>query len=209
MGRRQERPVEEPCERSESAMKSAAKTDRSSALHANADRGTDQPPTRAGRASLTTTLMLIASATPQAQWSVSQLSEARSELAATHAGGVALFAGGRTIGGSKSDVVDLYDVSTGTWSVAALSQARSGLAATSAGDIAIFAGGIDASGSRSAMVDLYDATTGTWSTASLSEAREAPASASWGDVVAFFGGNVSFAQGTTTVDIYDAATDTW
>jgi hypothetical protein len=45
--------------------------------------------------------------------------------------------------GGLSDVVDVFNVSSGTWSTAALSQARKSLAATSLPNagVAIFAGG--------------------------------------------------------------------
>jgi hypothetical protein len=46
-----------------------------------------------------------------------------------------------------SNVVDIFNVATGTWSTAALSQARGNLAATSLPDagVAIFAGGYSTS----------------------------------------------------------------
>jgi hypothetical protein len=43
--------------------------------------------------------------------------------------------------GLVSNVVDLYNYTSGTWSTAQLSVARSYLAATSVGNVAIFAGG--------------------------------------------------------------------
>ncbi len=52
----------------------------------------------------------------------------------------AIFAGGYSSSG-YSNVVDIYDASTGQWSTATLSQARDGLAATTVGTEAIFAGG--------------------------------------------------------------------
>jgi hypothetical protein len=64
-------------------------------------------------------------------------------------GGVAVFATCACLmpcaanGGSYSNVVDIFNVRSGTWSTAALSQARGYLAATSLPDagVAIFAGG--------------------------------------------------------------------
>jgi hypothetical protein len=69
-------------------------------------------------------------------WSTAQLSVARSYLAATSVGNIAIFAGG-----SSSDAVDLFDITTGLWSTAQLSVARVFLASTSLGKVAIFAGG--------------------------------------------------------------------
>ncbi len=49
----------------------------------------------------------------------------------------------RAVESGASDVVDIFNVATGTWSTAILSQARAGLAATSlpSAGVAIFAGG--------------------------------------------------------------------
>ena len=74
-------------------------------------------------------------------WSTAQLSVARSYLAATSVGNIAIFAGGFPAGGFASDVVDLFDITTGLWSTAQLSVARVFLASTSLGKVAIFAGG--------------------------------------------------------------------
>ena len=76
------------------------------------------------------------------RWSTAQLSVARSYLAATSVGNIAIFAGGFPAGG-PSDAVDLFDITTGLWSTAQLSVVRQGLAATSVGNTAIFAGGIE------------------------------------------------------------------
>jgi hypothetical protein len=73
------------------------------------------------------------------RWSTAQLSLARTQLAATSVGKVAIFAGGADTSG-QSNVVDLYDSGTGRWSTAQLSQQRSLLSATSVGKVAIFAG---------------------------------------------------------------------
>ena len=69
-------------------------------------------------------------------WTTAQLSVARSSLAGTSVGNLAIFAGGY-----NSKVVDLYNSATGAWSTAQLSVARYSLAATSVGNLAIFAGG--------------------------------------------------------------------
>ncbi len=66
-----------------------------------------------------------------AKWSTDTLSVARSALAATAVGNVALFAGGRDP--SYSDVVDIFDALTRTWSTTSLSQARYFPVATAAG----------------------------------------------------------------------------
>ena len=82
-------------------------------------------------------------------WSTAQLSVARTDLAVTSVGNVAIFAGGsaRDAGPTwstaqlKSNAVDLYNSASGTWSTAQLSTGRSSLVATSVENVAIFAGG--------------------------------------------------------------------
>ena len=59
-------------------------------------------------------------------WSTAQLSQARAYLSATSAGNQVFFAGGLDSSGNTSNVVDIYNTSTGMWTTAALSQARSG-----------------------------------------------------------------------------------
>ncbi len=92
----------------------------------------------------------IGAAEAQGTWSTAQLSVARSHLAATSVGNLAIFAGGLVYyyptgsvspSSTESDVVDLYNSATGTWSTARLSVARYNLAATSVGNLAFFAGG--------------------------------------------------------------------
>ena len=48
----------------------------------------------------------------------------------------------RAIAVAYSNVVDVYNVTTGAWSTAQLSVARIGLAAASVGNVALFAGGL-------------------------------------------------------------------
>lgn len=65
----------------------------------------------------------------------SDLSAPRYGLAAAGLSNKILFAGGVfEVNTSYSNVVDIYDVNTGTWSTAALSQARYSLAAAAAGN---------------------------------------------------------------------------
>ena len=67
-------------------------------------------------------------------WTTAHLSQPRDELAAVTAGGKVFFAGGNLVDGTSSDVIDIYDLTTGLWSVAHLSVAREHLSATSVGD---------------------------------------------------------------------------
>jgi autotransporter-associated beta strand protein len=128
---------------------------------------------------------------------------------------MAFFAGGATNSNDSnpSNVVDIYNTSTGTWSTATLSQARTDLAATSAGNQVFFGGGNENNGETgpySNVVDIYNTSTGTWSTATLSVGRSGLAAASAGNDVVFGGGGDSPNTGyVNTVDIYNTSTGIW
>lgn len=146
-----------------------------------------------------------------------QLSDPRVEIATAVIGNKVFFAGGQDAewDGSMyvcvpSDVVDVYDVTTGNWTTAQLSQARAGMASAVLDGKAYFAGGYLGNGTLTDRVDIYDAVNDVWSTATLSVAR-----AFYGGGVAI-GGRVMFAGGITgemvcsdAVDIYDPMGDTW
>ena len=112
---------------------------------------------------------------PAQSWSTATLSQSRAGFnLATSAGNDVFFAGGLAANGA-SNVVDIYNISSGSWSTADLTQARYALGAASAGNFALFAGGYTGS-SYSNVVDIYNTSAGTWSTATLSQARDVPAS---------------------------------
>jgi len=78
-------------------------------------------------------------------WTTASLSMPRENMAATTVGNYAVFAGGtitddlgRTV---ASNIVDIFNVSTGLWSTASVSESASGMAATSVGESALFAWG--------------------------------------------------------------------
>ncbi|MFL5587807.1 MAG: neuraminidase-like domain-containing protein, partial [Ktedonobacteraceae bacterium] len=102
------------------------------------------------------------------------LSTARSELAATTVGNLAIFAGGAVPDPGdaywgESAVVDIFDAQTRQWikdkngQPFTLSMARGDIAATTVGNLAIFAGGFG-----SDVVDIFDAQTRQWITDKLS-----------------------------------------
>ena len=176
-----------------------------------------------------TVLAWVCSQAPGLAWgsgfshTTADLSQARTLLAGTGAGDLALFGGG-TRGfqsGQASDVVDVYDGRTGNWSVEHLSVARFGLAATSVGTKAIFAGGAsEYSGGCSLRVysdavDIYDTDARTWLQAALSQPRTWLSAASVGSKALFAGGEysgggfVGSLYVSDVVDIYDAAMDRW
>ena len=93
------------------------------------------------------------------QWVSETLDNARSNIAATSVGNLAIFAGGKDDNG-YSDVVDIYNADTGEWTRGNwLSEARSYFTATSVGNLAIFAGGYGDNG-YSNVVDIYNAISG-------------------------------------------------
>lgn len=112
------------------------------------------------------------------------------------------FAGGDTQTGNPrfSDLVEIFDQSTGVWSTAHLSVGRDGPAAVAVGNKVVFAGGFANSSSQENVVDIYDATTGVWNTAQLS----AP-----GTVIAKVVGHKAYFLGASSLDIYDADMNTW
>ncbi len=140
------------------------------------------------------------------------LSVARSAIAATTVGTEAIFAGGLDENGLVSNVVDIYDDSTGVWSTASLPQACQGMTAVSVGNYAIFAGGIGSNGSPSNEVDIYDATTGIISAIQPSgstQLLDGMTVATVGSQVLFAGGIGSNGEPSAEVDIYDTRTGNW
>lgn len=98
------------------------------------------------------------------KWSTDTLSQNRFDITATSAGDKAFFAGGgylppNVYSQSFSDVVDIYDNSTGKWTVSKLSKARSALSSTSSNGKAFFAGGYSDLYILSDVVDIYETAT--------------------------------------------------
>ena len=149
-------------------------------------------------------------------WSTANLSQARSGVAASVVGDVALFGGGQTSTTEVSDRVDIYNFSTGTWTTASLSEARFFCTAVTIGQKVLFAGGTNADNEQSSTVDIYDHSTGEWSTSHLSAARSFTTKAVSACGLAFFppGAILDLPTFLTTgavniVDIYDGINDTW
>jgi len=127
-------------------------------------------------------------------WSSSErLSAGRWGLVAASVRDVALFAGGQGNNGLPSDIVDIYNSTSGNWEVHHLSLPRTNLAAAAAGTKIYFAGGRFWNKTEAPIpvdvVDIYDVNTRQWTVATLSEPRELLVGTSWGNWVAFAGGN--------------------
>jgi len=143
-------------------------------------------------------------------WSTATLSQARGDATVAVVGNLAMFAGG--VSGStsgtpsfpiRSDVVDIYNASSGAWSTAALSEARTQIAATTVGQKVLFAGGRVGLGASDS-VDIFDASSQQWSVAKLSQERPRIAATTVGSKAIFAGG-----EENDTVDIYDEKTSVW
>jgi kelch-like protein 20 len=125
-------------------------------------------------------------------------------------GNKVLFAGGQSNNYQNiSDVVDIYEATTGQWTTANLSQPRNALASVTLGTKVFFAGGQSNSAhDDTTRVDVYDSQTNSWSTAELSEPRHYVSPVAVGDKVLFAGGwNTSGER--STVDIYDIQSNSW
>lgn len=148
-------------------------------------------------------------------WEVANLSKPGFYVQAVSYQNTALFAGFYDVvtfsplNMSFSNVVNIYNATTGTWSVDTLSQARGNMSATVVGDLALFAGGQTSTTTMSKRVDIYHFTTGTWSTASLSIARGFSAAVTVGNKAIFAGGTTSLNMQSNAVDIFDYETGEW
>ena len=138
-----------------------------------------------------------------------ELSQARTYLAATSVGNYALFGGGYT--GSYTDVVDAYDMSLTRTTPTVLSSGRFYLTATSIAPTggsspqngyALFAGGRGVP--IYATVDAYDLTLTRTTPPALTQARDKLASTTVGNYALFGGGQTgAFSGYTDVVDAYD------
>ena len=144
------------------------------------------------------------------QWTYTNLSSAKNGMGVTSLGKKAYFAGGSN-GSSTLNMVESYDVNTGTWSnIGPLSISRQVIAATSCGSKLFFGGGVNSTMSTVySTVDIYDTTTGVWTVANLSVARFDIAAISYGNKVFFAGGCNYSITCTNAVDIYDIQTQQW
>lgn len=136
-----------------------------------------------------------------------KLSKARLNIAAGSAANKIAFAGGWfwdiNYNQVQSNVVDIYDNSTGAWSQALLSNRREEIGVAVTGNKILFAGGFSYVNGFTVYknVDIYDAFNNTWSTTYMSIPRYDMAIAVIGNKVYFAGGN----SVSNLIDVYDAA----
>ena len=143
--------------------------------------------------------------------SSSDLSVARSALAAATCGNYAVFAGGRITGVTRKSTVDIFSFEDNNWTnlAAGLSISRDHLVSTSIGSVCLFAGGqITVTADSSDRVDIFNSTDASWITYSLSYPRYALSASTSGCKAVFIGGY----DGTTIfsiIDIFDSNNNIW
>ncbi len=144
------------------------------------------------------------------QWTYTNLSSAKSSMGIASLGTKAYFAGGGS-GSSTLNLVESYDVETGTWdNINTLSISRQLIAGTACGSKLFFGGGVNSTMSTVySTVDIYDVSTGDWSVNQLSVARFGISAVSYGNKVLFAGGCNYTIVCTNVVDVYDISTGTW
>jgi hypothetical protein len=138
-------------------------------------------------------------------WSTTELSEARTSLAAASIGNKIMFAGGSGSNtGGFSKRVDSYNSNTDQWSIDSISEARSGLVASTLGTKVFLAGGWigGVPPVYSDRIDIYDDVTQNWSIANLSQPAEFSGVATDGTRILFF-------PYGTRMEIYNSVFNNW
>lgn len=141
-------------------------------------------------------------------WTVASLTQARvvGSSGAVASGTRAYFGGGQATPGpsaTMSDVVDVYDGTSGVWSTLTLSEPRGHLGAAAVGNEVLFAGGARDGFVPTATIDRFNAGTGTVnSTEQLTVARHHFASVSIGGRAMFAGGFAASGP-SDVVDVFE------
>ena len=132
---------------------------------------------------------------------VTDLSAARSRLAATTVGNYAIFGGGRNSSASK--IVDSYDMSLTRTSLTELKSSRYDLAATTVGSYALFGGG-SGGGGMTGSVDAYDTSLTSIDVDNLRLQRSTLAATTVGNY-AIFGGGSNGSERYAATQAYDTS----
>ena len=137
-----------------------------------------------------------------AKTTVTSLSQARCELAATTVGSYALFGGGYS--SHYFSTVDTYNSSLTKGTATSLSRSRRELAATTVGNYALFGGGFGSSAYNST-VDTYNVSLTKGTTTSLSQGRSILAATTVGNYAIFAGGYMGndLSNVSAAVDAYN------
>lgn len=147
-----------------------------------------------------------------AQWTTTDLSQAKGQMGAVALGSKAYFGGGSFQAG-QTNKVEIYDAVTGTVTTKTLSVARAFPGAAGIGRKVFFAGGIFWDNlTHYATVDILDTLSQTWTTASLSAPRAYAQGLTIGNEVWFAGGFKKSAATTVfydVIDVYNNNTGNW
>ena len=140
-------------------------------------------------------------------WSVSAISEARTQLVGAALGNLIIFGGGfdpnGNTDGHSSDVIDIYNTSTGQWSVSHMSTAAGWTQSAVQGTKMFFSGLHNVPGPTAA-VDVYDICSNTWSKLFLTDLRERPGVGAAGGKVLIAGGELNLSNPfVKIVDIFN------
>ncbi len=142
------------------------------------------------------------------EWSVTQLSIPRTDVAGVAMGNRIFFAGGIGPGDSTSSRVDIYDLVTRTWSTTELSRSASNIKTAVIGNRVFFVGGSRiANGTVQPMsnaIDMYDAATNGSATFYMDEAVDLCTLGAAGSKLYIAGGQNSNGTAKKTVIIFDA-----
>jgi hypothetical protein len=110
---------------------------------------------------------------------------------------------------STSDLVDIYEFSTGKITTTKLSIPRQGVSVSVAPNKALFAGGLDSKGSISDVIDIYDIGSKTWSTTKFPSPRNGMVSTVVGNKIYYTGGFSDDGGISDRLDIYDLSSGQW
>jgi hypothetical protein len=143
-------------------------------------------------------------------WSVTKLKSDGTQLSAAATDSKVFFAGGiyhfsNGNGGwaaGMSDLVEMYDIGSGTWTETKMSEAKVGLAAATLDNKVYFAGGHLGGYNMSDKIEIYDIATGRWSHARLTEGKYGIAGNSFGNKL-YWAGGVTPHGLTCKVEIHD------
>lgn len=157
-------------------------------------------------------LLQVSIPSVSAQWTTTDLSQAKGQMGAAALGSKAYFGGGSFQAG-QTNKVEIYDAVTGTVTTKTLSVARAFPGAAGIGRKVFFAGGIFWDNlTHYATVDILDTMSQTWTTASLSVPRAYAQGLTIGNEVWFAGGFKKSSATTVfydVIDVYNNNTGNW
>ena len=140
-----------------------------------------------------------------------QLSVARARLAAASDGDRVYFAGGIVASTQcVTDLVEIYDESTGTWQITHMPIPVSHVAGIALPGMVVFAGGTSGCITNAqAVAQVYDVASGTWSVVDLRTPGRAIIAAAADDRWICLAGGGGVPPANRVLNVYDSLTDSW